>query len=562
MLLVSLLAAACSSGDGTEDGDESASAGEETAAGGDASETAGGDSADSGESTRLRSVISEWGSGSFDPVLIAASSAWEILTPMYDHLVGIDEEGNVAPGVAESWDVAEDLRSVTFHIREGMTFHNGEELTAEDVEYSLERWYDPELSALALPVFDSYVEDPAEAIEVVDELTLRVDTIGPADIFVQTVSLQQTGDAYIVPMDYIEEEGYDNFLENPVGSGPWQFVEQVAGDSILYERAETEHAFRETPAFAELEIILVSEEATRLAMLETGEGDIVAISPENVQQVEDMGCCRIAEAPSTIQAHLFFQGTWDEAAGPLSDVRVREALSLAIDRQELVDTFMEGYGTPISGAVPGEFFPGMAGEDAEFFGGELYDPERAAELMAEAGVEPGELNIPIWAFDMSGAPWLHSLGEVFLGYWEPLGVTGEIQPTDLATFIGLSELEQLDERTSGTAAAFRRRIGFEIGQAVQGYDPRETPGGSQIGPPDTSHIPSVVERVQEVLASEGEERDELGLTMMQEASELYTMPGLFYASALWGTGNNAGEWTPTERSQTLGQVYETIQPAS
>jgi peptide/nickel transport system substrate-binding protein len=551
LTLLALVAAGCSGADSPEAGDDP-----------DGESTAVDDGSASDGGTRLRSAISEWGSESFDPVLIAASSAWEILTPMYDSLLHIDLEGNVAPGVAESWEVADDLRSVTFRIREGMQFHNGEDLTAEDVRYSLLRWYDPELNALALPVFDSYIDDPEAAFTVVDDYTLRVDTVGPADIFIENVSLQQVGDAYILPMDYIEDEGYENFLENPVGTGPWQFKEHRQGDSILYERADGEHPYRETPAFEELEIILVPEEATRLAMLETGEVDIIALSPENVERVESMDCCRIGEAENTIQAHMFFQGTWDEAASPLNDVRVREALSLAIDREELVEQFMHGFGTPIPGAVPGEFFPGMAGGlDFDHFGGDLYDPERAQQLLDEAGVEPGDLHIPIWTFDMSGAPWLHSLGEVFLGYWEPLGVTGEIRPTDLATFIGMAELDQLDERTSGTFAAFRRRIGFEIGQAVAGLDPRETPGGSMIGPPEGGHIPNVVDRVVETLEAEGDERAELGMALMGEASELYVMPGLFYASALWGVGNRAGEWTPTQRSQTLGQVYETVQPA-
>jgi peptide/nickel transport system substrate-binding protein len=458
LTLMALVAAGCSGADSPEAGDDP-----------DGESTAVDDGSASDGGTRLRSAISEWGSESFDPVLIAASSAWEILTPMYDSLLHIDLEGKSPPASRRA----------------------GKSPTTCDRSRS-------------------------GSVRACSSTTVS----------------------------------------------PWQFKEHRQGDSILYERADGEHPYRETPAFEELEIILVPEEATRLAMLETGEVDIIALSPENVERVESMDCCRIGEAESTIQAHMFFQGTWDEAASPLNDVRVREALSLAIDREELVEQFMHGFGTPIPGAVPGEFFPGMAGGlDFDHFGGDLYDPERAQQLLDEAGVEPGDLHIPIWTFDMSGAPWLHSLGEVFLGYWEPLGVTGEIRPTDLATFIGMAELDQLDERTSGTFAAFRRRIGFEIGQAVAGLDPRETPGGSMIGPPEGGHIPNVVDRVVETLEAEGDERAELGMALMGEASELYVMPGLFYASALWGVGNRAGEWTPTQRSQTLGQVYETVQPA-
>jgi ABC-type transport system substrate-binding protein len=515
-----------------------------------------------GGSDRLRSGIAEWGSGSFDPVLIAASSAWEILTPIYDSVLHLDAQGNFAPGVAESWEFSDDNRQVTFHIRQGMKFHDGSELTASDVKFSLVRWYDPALQALALPVYDFYVGDPENDITVVDDYTLTVATTGPADIFIQTLSLQQTGDAYVLPQKYVEAD-YEKFLKSPIGTGPFKFKELNAGESVVYEATGEAHPFRESPGFKELEIVLVAEESTRMAMLQTDAIDIISISPESVAGVEEIESCEVGEAPVTIQQHLFFQGAWagESEAGKLADVRVREALSLAINREEVVETLLAGFGKPVQGNVPGEFFPGMGDLDIDFFPGDMYDVDRAKELLAEAGVGEGDLQIPIWAFDISGAPWLHSLGEVYLGYWQELGVTGEIKPTDLATFIGMCELDQLDERTIGTLAAFRRRVGFELGQAVQGYDPRETPGGSMMGPPDQSVIPDIVDRVESAIGAEGDERVELCSALLKEGSEAWLMPMVFYASALWGIGNRAASYTLTERSQTLGQVYETVKPA-
>ena len=363
-------------------------------------QSGGGGGNDGG--VRLRSAIAEWGSGSFDPILIAASSAWEVLTPIYDSVLHIDTDGNYAPGVAESWEFTPDNRGVTFKIRKGMKFHNGDELTANDVKFSLVRWYDPALQALALPVFDFYVEDPQRDITVVDDYTLQVKTSGPADIFIQTISLQQTGDGYVIPQKYVEED-YERFLKNPVGTGPFKFQQLNAGESVVYAKNPEPHPYRATPAFEELEIILVPEESTRMSMLETGAADITSISPENVEAVKGIEGCQVGEAPVTIQQHLFFQGTWAgrDEAGPIADPRVREALSLAINRQEVVDQVLAGYGQPVQGNVPGEFFPGMGELDIDEFPGELYDIDRAKALLAEAGVSGSDINLPIWAFDMS-----------------------------------------------------------------------------------------------------------------------------------------------------------------
>jgi peptide/nickel transport system substrate-binding protein len=151
---------------------------------------------------------------------------------MYDSLVGFDlDKGGVGPGVAERWIMSEDGLSWTFHLRAGQTFHNSDPLTAHDVKFSLERQMSPKSLAAAA----GSMRRSIKSIDVVDDLTVRVNTNQPQLGLPAALSRAVAPEGSIMPRKYFETVGEEEFRKKPVGSGPWKFVRSVPGDRIEFE---------------------------------------------------------------------------------------------------------------------------------------------------------------------------------------------------------------------------------------------------------------------------------------------------------------------------------------
>jgi len=144
----------------------------------------------------------------------------------------------------------------------------------------------------------------------------------------------------MMPKKYIEKVGAAEFRKNPIGSGPWKFVKSVPGDRVEYEAVDYPH-WRGKPSFKRMHILLVPEESTRVAMVRTGEAAIASISPEAIKEVE-AAKLKMISVPATMQAVYYLWGTYrpDQKDNPVADIRVRQALSMAIDRQQIIDHVM------------------------------------------------------------------------------------------------------------------------------------------------------------------------------------------------------------------------------
>ena len=197
---------------------------------------------------------------------------------MYDSLVGFDlEKGGVGPGVAERWVMSEDGLSWTFHLRAGQIFHNGDPLTAHDVKFSLERQMSPKSLAAAA----GSMRRSIKSIDVVDDLTVRVNTNEPQIGLPAALSRAVAPEGSIMPKKYFETVGEEEFRKKPIGSGPWKFVRSVPGDRLEFEAVNNAH-WRGRPRFKSLHILQIPEESTRVAMVRTGEAAIASISPETM----------------------------------------------------------------------------------------------------------------------------------------------------------------------------------------------------------------------------------------------------------------------------------------
>jgi len=181
-----------------------------------------------------------------------------------------------------------------------------------------------------------------KSIEVVDELTVRVNTQGTQIGLPAALSRAVATEGAIMPKKYIETVGEEEFRKKPIGSGPWKFLRSVPGDRLEFEAVDYAH-WRGRPHFKQLHVLQIPEESTRVAMARTGEAAIASISPENMLNAT-RGGLEVIAVPATMQAVFQFWGTFRPAVkdDPVANVRIRQALSLAIDRNQIIEHVMAG----------------------------------------------------------------------------------------------------------------------------------------------------------------------------------------------------------------------------
>ncbi|MGQ9602430.1 MAG: ABC transporter substrate-binding protein [Candidatus Bipolaricaulia bacterium] len=302
-----------------------------------------------------------------DPTTNAAAAIDRILQHnLYEGLVKIDNRGNILPGVAERWEVSPDGLEYTFHLRRGVKFHNGRELVASDIKFTFERDMDP---ATGHPHPEYYAN--IAAIEVLDDYTVRfrMKVATPGFLYYLT-----EGDSIIVP-----KEAVATLASQPVGTGPFKFVEWVRGDHITLAKF-ADYYKKELPYLDKVSFKFISDPSSSLAALQAGNVDVIILSGENVPTVEADPNLKIVSGPQNLVQIMAI----NNAREPFSDVRVRRAICHALDREKIIEGAMFGYGTPI-----GSHLTPVSPYYADMLWVCGYDPAKAKELLAEAGYPNG-----------------------------------------------------------------------------------------------------------------------------------------------------------------------------
>src|SRR6058998_1897586 len=373
----------------------------------------------------LTVALSSLSTETLDPVL-GGHIVKFYLDQIFDYLVGVTPDGQLSAddGIATRWESSPDHKRWTFHLRRGVRFHNGDELTSDDVKWSLQRAMGKRSTtgyAEPLRVLVKDIETPApdRVVIVTKEPTL---------IIPQYLSRGLATEGMIVPRKYLEK-GDDVFARSPVGSGPYRFVEQVTGSHIKLE-AVASHWRAGTPKYRILTFRIVPEESTRIAMLRRGEIDIMEVSRERVKELQRAGVPIVTKRQD---AHVDFWWILPWTNTPIRDKRVREALNIAIDRPELIESVFAGMAEP--GAVP--YAMASAMRDVKFrITSEHtypYDPARAKRLLAEAGYAGG-LGMELYAYQLPGLPEGRTMAEALAGYWHKIGVQTTLVPVDYVAF--------------------------------------------------------------------------------------------------------------------------------
>jgi peptide/nickel transport system substrate-binding protein len=385
-------------------------------------------------------AVESLGAQTLDPILEARPGNAIYQAAMYDSLIGFDvAKGGVGPGVAERWQLSDDGLAWTLNIRPGQSFHNGDKLTAHDVKFSLERQMAPNSLAASAATMRRSIK----SIDVIDDLTLRINTTSPQIGLPPTFSRAVAPEGAIMPKTYIEKVGEEEFRRKPVGSGPWRFVRNVPGDRIEFEAVSTPH-WRGTPHFKNLHILLVPEESTRVAMVRTGEAAIASIGPETMLSAT-RGGLEVLSVPGTMQAVFQFWGTQrpEMKGNPISNPRVRQALSLAIDRQQVIDHVMNGKAKLPYPFATFAYTESFSAERWEKWAREAfrYDPVQARKILAEEGYPNGfELKFANTA--LPGTQFMVDIGTAIADMWTKIGVRVTLKHYEWGSFAPLERGEQ------------------------------------------------------------------------------------------------------------------------
>lgn len=401
----------------------------------------------------IRYAVASFGEENLDPTQTSISSSVGVLGPLWDWMTLLQPDGSLAPGLALSWEQAADGMSWTFEMRQGVKFHNGDELTAEDVRFTyMEAYPREEANASRKGQFAAGITD----VEVVSTYTARIITANPWPTLPYDISNQPGIEGVILPKNYVDTEGWEHFGRNPVGTGPWKFVAHETGNFIEYEAFED--YWGGAPEYDQLRMLVVPELSTRSAMLRRDEVDIADISLDQAGTLKDAGFT-VAEDPqrTSLRVHLYgtyygepgYDGEGYTDPGPTKHLAVRKALNLAINRQEIVDALFEGRGAPAAVFPVSSISIGYPADLEPY----PYDPEQARQLMQDAGFASG-FDIKLFTFPQGSMPAFLEVAEAVAGYWDAIGVRAEIVPTDIGAFRPLYNAQPQPAELTGQASTF------------------------------------------------------------------------------------------------------------
>lgn len=286
-----------------------------------------------------------------------------ILDQIYDTLMYMNPDGteDPEPRIAESYEISEDGLDYTFHLRDDVTFHDGTPVTVDDVVFSLELYKESEYQGSQISMMAS--------VEAVDESTVVCHLDSPYAPFLQGIL-----SPFICSKDYYEEDP-DAFVTSPIGSGPYKFVSRSTGSNVIL--TANEDYYRGAPVIKDITFEVIPDVATKAIALQTGEVSFAEVDSSVLSQLEANPAISIDEVSTSGFAYI----SMNTEKEPFSDPRVRQAINYAVDRENLVQVCYDGKAEVNSNICAKHRF-GYSDDQMQY----TYDPEKAKELLAEAGI--------------------------------------------------------------------------------------------------------------------------------------------------------------------------------
>jgi len=378
-----------------------------------------------GDSSPTRRTIVD-SRDSYDPRSLDPSKSTDVPTGravgyLFDGLTRFTPDARVTPALATRWEISADGRTYTFHLRGGVKFHDGTPFVARHVQRSFERVLDPrERGGRGWPLYPiegarQFADGKTKSIaglRVKDDSTIVVTLAETMPIFPKLLAMPV---AAIVP-----DSTPSDFGEKPVGTGPWRFVEWKHDDYVKFAR--NDQYWAEKAASESLMARVIPEPSTAVAEFQSGTVDIVQVPESDTRQWEntDERSANLVSAPGL---RLFYMAI-NTTRGPLTDVRVRQAINYAVDKQTILDQVVGGRGTVAGGVIP----PALEGSDTTRR--YAYDTTRAKQLLAESGHPNGSgVALQLW---VGQTPPFPRLAEAIQSYLAVVGIKTTIVQREAA----------------------------------------------------------------------------------------------------------------------------------
>ncbi|MFH0769495.1 MAG: ABC transporter substrate-binding protein [Chloroflexota bacterium] len=435
---------------------------------------------------------------------------------VWDTLVHIDSTGKINPALAESWKIADDWSKVDFKLRQGLKWPNGDPFTAQDVKFSLDKYSENGTTFNYSGDFIKYVKET----KVVDDYNVSVYLKMAFPVIFDRLNAT----CAIYPKDYYQKLGQTGFAATPMGLGPYKITD-FKPDQFVNVEAQPNH-YRVTPTVAKIHLVYVPEPTTQIAMLKTGEADVISIQVDFVRDVASDPNLKIVTAK---ECYTYSFVVHDMVAGiagvPLLDLRVRQAASLAIDRKTICEKIFYGYSSPANQFTASY----VQGYDPNL---PLipYDPVKAKQLLADAGYPNG--------FDttLSYTMARRAEHEAVSAYLYASGIRAKLVPTEAASYTALRNSSARDPKAPKSLRGLTiHTVPYSVGILHAGASMQSQMAGGSLQSAGVSN-PAEVALIEESMkyAVGDPKLTELGKQINELAlKELWHIP-LFEMSLNWG----------------------------
>lgn len=367
-----------------------------------------------------------------DPINITDGESIRVTHAIFETLFEYDNDLQLQPKLAESYETSEDGLTWTLALKQGVKFHDGTDFNADAVVFNFERWMDPdnEYHIGDFPYypflyggFKGEEEHKIESVVAVDEQTVEIKLKEKIAPFISYLAIPMFGIASPAAIEQYNER----FFENPVGTGPFKFDSWSRNDKIIV-KANENYYVEGQPMLDQIIFTVVPDNSTRLNVLLSGEADFIdGMNPEDAKTVEDDENLELVKRPSFNEGFMVM----NTQKKPFDDIKVRQAMNMAIDKSSIVDGFYGGFGEVAKNPIP----PSLWGynDDIEDY---AFDAEGAKKLLAEAGYPDG-FETEIWTMN-NPRPYLPQpmkTAEAIQADLEKIGVKATIVTYEWATYL-------------------------------------------------------------------------------------------------------------------------------
>ncbi|MYL35212.1 ABC transporter substrate-binding protein [Pontibacillus yanchengensis] len=369
-------------------------------------------------------------STALDPITTTEGETFRVTENIFETLLNYEDTNTqLVPGLAKEWTVSDDGLTYTFTLEEGVMFHDGTDFNADAVVFNFERWMNGDSEQFPYyTMFGGFKGDEGHVIKevkAVDEFTVEFSLNRPQAPFLKNLAMTPFG---MASPDAVEKHG-DKFTENPVGTGPFQFTEWKRNERIVLEK-NANYRKEGLPKLNKVIYTVIPENSARLNALMTGEVDLIdGVNPSDVERIESDPNLQIMERPSMNVGYMAF--TMNRDTPMAAEQKVRQALSHAVPKEQIIEAFYGGLAEPAKTVMP----PSIEGynDDIEDY---EYDVEKAKSLLAEAGFEDG-FEFDLWYMPVP-RPYIpegQKIAEVLQQSFAEIGVTANLQTADWGTYL-------------------------------------------------------------------------------------------------------------------------------